>query len=272
MGTLGYPLITAATMSAVYLYLFAVEREKYLAIWAGAFALWTIRYAFGAFAETVVYADAAVVLPLLALARAGVILWGARELYGLGIPRWWLGIAGIDLAWLGWVVSTDPVLPFPDGLTHYVIFGLTTLAAGVLFSRAPLVEGPERFAAGAFVGGLGAINLLFPFLSSFPLAVVELLFGITAFIQIGIGISALLVYFRIARTERERLHMELEGRLTQVISGYLPICSHCKSVREGEEWSKIESFVSRRSDASFSHSICPDCYSKHWEPEYGPLS
>jgi hypothetical protein len=51
----------------------------------------------------------------------------------------------------------------------------------------------------------------------------------------------------------------LDHALTRLIRGFIPICMHCKSVRDGEEWAPVEEFVARRSAASFSHALCPDC-------------
>jgi DNA-binding response OmpR family regulator len=54
----------------------------------------------------------------------------------------------------------------------------------------------------------------------------------------------------------------------RTLSGLLPICSYCKRIREGQDyWQQVESFVAHRTEAQFSHSICPDCYAKHVEPE-----
>jgi PAS domain S-box-containing protein len=44
------------------------------------------------------------------------------------------------------------------------------------------------------------------------------------------------------------------------LRGFLPICSYCKKIRNDRDyWEQIESYISNRSDALFSHSICPDC-------------
>lgn len=44
------------------------------------------------------------------------------------------------------------------------------------------------------------------------------------------------------------------------LSGLLPICAWCKKVRDDKGyWEQIERFVESRSDASFSHGICPEC-------------
>jgi CheY-like chemotaxis protein len=49
----------------------------------------------------------------------------------------------------------------------------------------------------------------------------------------------------------------------QTLRGLLPICAHCKSVRDDAGyWQAIESYVGLHSAAEFSHSICPDCVTK----------
>lgn len=78
------------------------------------------------------------------------------------------------------------------------------------------------------------------------------------------------------------LQRELEARVRQLeeaatrirqLEGILPICSYCRKIREEEQqrWQPIETYVSRRSKARFSHGICPDCYEQHVEPELRAL-
>jgi PAS domain S-box-containing protein len=46
----------------------------------------------------------------------------------------------------------------------------------------------------------------------------------------------------------------------KLLQGLLPICASCKKIKDDEGyWKEVESYISDRSDASFSHSICPDC-------------
>ncbi|MEM9552949.1 MAG: ATP-binding protein [Acidobacteriota bacterium] len=55
------------------------------------------------------------------------------------------------------------------------------------------------------------------------------------------------------------LHRQLAGEVRS-LSGLLPICASCKSVRDDDGyWSQIETYISQRSEAQFSHGICPDC-------------
>jgi len=73
---------------------------------------------------------------------------------------------------------------------------------------------------------------------------------------------------------------ELRARLTvaqrilglrrelQQLEGLLPICAYCKRIRDdGERWGSLESYIEKRSEAQFSHGICPDCYAKHVQPQ-----
>jgi PAS domain S-box-containing protein len=65
-----------------------------------------------------------------------------------------------------------------------------------------------------------------------------------------------------AELERERLIAELQEALARVkqLSGLIPICANCKKVRDDQGfWTQVENYVRDRSEASFSHSICPDC-------------
>ncbi|MDX2440787.1 MAG: hypothetical protein QNK40_09575 [Desulfobacterales bacterium] len=65
-----------------------------------------------------------------------------------------------------------------------------------------------------------------------------------------------------AAKERENIILELQDALAEVITlrGVIPICSSCKKVRDDKGyWNQIESYIRDRSEADFSHSICPEC-------------
>ncbi|WP_306591375.1 PAS domain S-box protein [Geothrix sp. 21YS21S-4] len=62
--------------------------------------------------------------------------------------------------------------------------------------------------------------------------------------------------------ERDKLIQELTGALGQVraLSGLLPICSHCKKVRDDQGyWNQIEAYLGEHTDATFTHGVCPEC-------------
>ncbi len=76
--------------------------------------------------------------------------------------------------------------------------------------------------------------------------------------------------------DREELHARLRvaerilglQREVRQLEGLLPICSYCKKIRdESEQWSQVEEYVSRRTEAQFSHGVCPDCYDQVLKPQ-----
>lgn len=63
---------------------------------------------------------------------------------------------------------------------------------------------------------------------------------------------------------------ELQEALTNVkqLSGLLPICSYCKKIRDDQNyWERVDAYVTKHSEAQFSHSICPQCYEDIVKPE-----
>jgi len=69
---------------------------------------------------------------------------------------------------------------------------------------------------------------------------------------------------------------ELEAALAHInhLEGILPICSNCKKIRlkgadpeNPESWVPIEAYISKKINAKFSHSLCPECMEKLY-PEF----
>jgi ligand-binding sensor domain-containing protein len=59
--------------------------------------------------------------------------------------------------------------------------------------------------------------------------------------------------------ELDKRVQEAVGEL-KVLSGLLPICAWCKKIRDdGGYWSQIEAYLGARTDAKFTHGICPEC-------------
>lgn len=72
-------------------------------------------------------------------------------------------------------------------------------------------------------------------------------------------------------TELKKTREKLEKALANVkqLSGLLPICSHCKKIRDDQGyWNQIESYLDKHSDAKFSHGICQECLKKHYAEFY----
>jgi sigma-B regulation protein RsbU (phosphoserine phosphatase) len=78
--------------------------------------------------------------------------------------------------------------------------------------------------------------------------------------RLNAGVRVLTLQERLARQV-----VELQQALVSVkqLRGLLPICSYCKRVRGDEDyWQQVEGYIADRTDAEFSHGICPDCFEK----------
>ena len=69
------------------------------------------------------------------------------------------------------------------------------------------------------------------------------------------------------RVERQRecAVQRLEAALASAkkLTGLLPICCYCKKIKDVEgRWSEIEAYISKHTDASFTHGMCPCCFER----------
>lgn len=66
------------------------------------------------------------------------------------------------------------------------------------------------------------------------------------------------------QAEIERLLGKSQSRV-DIFEKILPICSHCKTIRNKEgEWIQIENYIRDHSKFEFSHGICPKCHHKYY--------
>ena len=65
-----------------------------------------------------------------------------------------------------------------------------------------------------------------------------------------------------AEKQRDTLFRQLQASLAEVqlLNGLLPICASCKKVRDDQGyWTQVEVYVHERTNAEFTHGICPEC-------------
>ena len=87
--------------------------------------------------------------------------------------------------------------------------------------------------------------------------------------RINVGIRIVELELRL----KDRID-ELEDALAHIkrLQGLVPICAYCKKIRSDDNyWQQVEMYVAERSEAEFSHSICPDCYDEFIVPELEEL-
>jgi hypothetical protein len=72
------------------------------------------------------------------------------------------------------------------------------------------------------------------------------------------GLTVVGVAVWVARRRR------LAERELRILRGLLPICASCKKIRnESEQWESLERYISKRSEAQFTHSLCPVCFERY---------
>lgn len=90
--------------------------------------------------------------------------------------------------------------------------------------------------------------------------------GADDFITKPFDIDGLTARLRVA----ERI-LKLQAEVRQ-LEGLLPICTYCKKIRSDDDaWQAIEVYLTRQTEASFSHGICPECYESHVRPQLDQL-
>jgi hypothetical protein len=141
------------------------------------------------------------------------------------------------------------------------VFGLdlgVPLGAGISFYLVPVVflalwSFPKQSRAVIGIAAFSSILLAVGFLLSPPGAFwYEVLNRSYALIIIGATVMLSVV----------RKRVKEEGK---VLQGLLPICSYCKKIRDDEGyWQQVERYIAARSEADFSHGMCPDCGIQHF--------
>ena len=55
----------------------------------------------------------------------------------------------------------------------------------------------------------------------------------------------------------------------KILQGLLPICASCKKIRNDKGvWTPLEGYIAERSEADFTHGICPECMERLYpDPE-----
>jgi hypothetical protein len=141
-----------------------------------------------------------------------------------------------------------------------VIIGLDYRGEKVIAAHEPVAELNLGIVAKIDISEVRA-----PFLRA---ALITSLFA-AAFIVLGVSI-----FFKVTNPILTGLRKTVENlqnalKEVKVLRGILPICSFCKKIRDDDGyWNQVEVYIKERSDADFSHGICPVCMEKHYPETY----
>ncbi len=131
-------------------------------------------------------------------------------------------------------------------------------------------HGDQGYRIGDVRGGISVAFSYAPFDKALGKVMHRITLAHLLFLVLGLWIIFLLGRKIIRRID------ELQASMARVkkLEGLLPICSGCKKIRleQAEEkdrksWVPIEEYIGDRTDAEFSHGLCPDCLKKLY-PDY----
>lgn len=84
---------------------------------------------------------------------------------------------------------------------------------------------------------------------------------LVAFLVLAHAVSRI----RLLLIQERELSRDLQKALTDVktLTGLLPICANCKRIRNDQGyWQQLESYISKHTEAQFTHGICQECANK----------
>ena len=166
---------------------------------------------------------------------------------------------------VGWVVQTGESTRIPDVSHDPRFFVGVDKQTG--FRTHSLLAVPLR-TRDEVIGVLEVVNKLSGEFTLDDLILVETIAGSAA---IAIENTWLVNALHEHAVELERSNAELQEALAKVktLSGLLPICSHCKKIRDDKGyWHQLEAYFQEHAEVDFSHGICADCAQKLYPEIY----
>jgi integral membrane sensor domain MASE1 len=98
-------------------------------------------------------------------------------------------------------------------------------------------------------------------------SLIQIQFFIIIISVITLVLFTLRMELNISLHKLKKYSSKLENEV-KVLSGLLPICAHCKKIRDdsnNHEWKILEDYITGHSEAMFTHGLCPDCMEKYYK-------
>ncbi len=191
-------------LAAVFLYLYARERETWMGIWGVAWLAYTVRFGVELYQATTGTTAAAPALAnsLLVLVTGVLLLDGTYLLAGRRIPQWQHYLALFAGVWTCVAVALSLSLPYASAAA-WVFRGVANIAAGIVWYRSVKDAGPWGKITGVAFVVWGLHNLDYPFLRGVA-SFAAIGFMIGAFLEFVIAFGALIAHFERTRNRLER--------------------------------------------------------------------
>jgi hypothetical protein len=154
-------------------------------------------------------------------------------------------IAILSIVFLGIDYISGPKILFPIFLVIPVAMAAwyNSIFQGILFSIVNII-----------------ITSLFPYLWSGEREVFLII--INSLIRLFIFLLLVIILNKTSLYTRSLM------KRVNTLEGILPICSHCKKICDKDNnWRMLEEYISKHSEVSFSHGLCPECARKYYQDE-----
>lgn len=252
-----------------------LESERRLAMWATTLML--VPGVLFAYVDISLAADRTTLYVLHALRASQLLLWAlgvveirraqSRQALGrvlfllaLGIVAFltanslmrpaenWMPVRTMVLVSIG----TFVVYPYPFRRQLVAWAALLLSLTGLIWGHWVTMPTYERFATGLNIVLAGVLGMVIARNRA----------------QLDRDLDASLEREREAIAERERATAALRR-----LEGIIPICAYCHQVRtEAGAWEQLDQYVRSRTDADFSHGMCPACAQKNFPDLVGPAA
>jgi len=183
------------------------------------------------------------------------LVYGAYLFTGNRFQDWQrYALGGLGFFW----ITVISVIPHQMTIFFFILMSLRAILflwAGHMILRCVSTDSKiGRNLTGYSLIIWGIYVLFFPFIFRIPVLIptaIGFLFGLH--VLAGMGMVILVV---------DRIRIRAEKSETQIkrLEGLIPICASCKKIRDDHDsWHLLENYIQERSDATFSHGICPEC-------------
>lgn len=188
------------------------------------------------------------------------LMYGAYRFTGKNIQRW--NVYALCVVVVAWLVTMTLMPHYQSGAFFLLMVFRAVLflwGGSMILRNIPTNSIAGRRLAGGGLLAWGIYILVFPIIWRLPWLIPTAFGFLVGFhLLAALGMVVLVV-------DRIRIRAEETEEHVKRLEGFLPICSYCKKIRDDNcRWHNIESYIRDRSDAEFSHGICPDCAREYY--------
>jgi hypothetical protein len=203
--------------------------------------------------------------------RVALIVLLAGYIAGVGLVPWLrdraLGAFQLLCCLLSlWMVANSVRLGFVGD-------GMLALIAGFVAISLLYRDSRRLVAYWLFVTAAVAVGMPFsartPEVTAGTLVVTMLTLASVSWLAVRV-VERTIESLRAANRQLSDRNAELKRAMAEIriLRGILPICSHCKKIRDDQGyWNQLEAYINRQTGAEFTHGICPECAKKLY-PQY----